>query len=170
LPIASAERTLSTVAASPKATNAREVGRRIRLARIRAGKRQTGLAIEIGLADGGAVWRYEHGQVMPTGERLVKIADVLGVTPEWIMRGDEERSPGTPEPQPPEPAVELYLRDDPTAAVLPPAVVARLRLIRFGESAPSVGAVRALALALLDEVARDGEGLDDTTVRRQRTR
>lgn len=128
---------------------------------------QTALAHAIGLADGGSVWRYENGRALPSGPRLLKMASALGVSPEWIMTGDNPSPQQRAESDAADRAVEAYLRHDPTSKVLPPDLVSALRSIDFRDAAPTVGIVRALALAMLDESQRGGDGIEDTAVRRQ---
>lgn len=64
-----------------------ELGARIATARELKGLNQSDLARALGVAS-QAVWRWEQGRVTPGAARLVEIADVTGVTLDWLLRGD----------------------------------------------------------------------------------
>lgn len=66
-------------------------------ARIRAARRgHKSLSTQPALADAIGIRRenishWETGKAMPSGENLVALARALGVTPEWILHGEESQ-------------------------------------------------------------------------------
>lgn len=69
------------------------IGERIREARERAGLSQTELADRVGVRV-PTMYRYERRGMVPRAATLARIADELGVTPQWIIEGGP-----APEPQ-----------------------------------------------------------------------
>jgi len=70
---------------NPKAI---EVGKRIRQAREAVGMTQIQLGSRVGVSD-AAITQYEGGRNLPRLRRLEAIAEVLGVTTEWLLTGGE---------------------------------------------------------------------------------
>ena len=70
---------------------------RIRLARIDAGLTQTELAGKLGVTQ-STVNRWEGGRHDPSRETSIRIADILGVTVEWIELGDRGQGTGPDSP------------------------------------------------------------------------
>jgi transcriptional regulator with XRE-family HTH domain len=73
----------------------REVGERIADARYQAGRRrgkrwtQREVAKGVGVAE-GTVTAWEAGVQVPEGENLFKLAELLEVSPAWVLRGEDE--------------------------------------------------------------------------------
>lgn len=65
------------------------IGSRIRQARLRKGLKQRALASLVG-TDHVTPWRWEKGDMIPTPARLAKVASALGVTVDWLVKGDTE--------------------------------------------------------------------------------
>lgn len=68
------------------------LGRRLKLARDRAGLSQADLGEKVGRR-GQSIWRYETERSAIEGRLLVRIADVLGVSPTWLVSGRFESTP-----------------------------------------------------------------------------
>lgn len=60
----------------------------MKLARIKKGMTQQELAEKIGVSSNITVSRYESGKLDPPAKRLNKIADVLGVTTDYLLGRD----------------------------------------------------------------------------------
>ena len=67
---------------------AAEIGRRIRDLRFARGWSQNDLARRAGLASRSVVSFYELGDRYPSYETLLRLADVFGVSAEYLLRGD----------------------------------------------------------------------------------
>jgi transcriptional regulator with XRE-family HTH domain len=76
--------------------NRREIGKRIREVRTRLGKSQADFGEVIGGLKKSAVSTYEAGDSMPTVEALSRIAEIGGVTLDWLITGKEEEAPAFP--------------------------------------------------------------------------
>jgi transcriptional regulator with XRE-family HTH domain len=68
------------------------IARRIREARERLGLRVVDVAKALGV-QWNTPQRYETGEMLPSGQRLVQLAAILKVTPEWIQHGDARMEP-----------------------------------------------------------------------------
>ncbi|MBN2138183.1 MAG: helix-turn-helix transcriptional regulator [Sedimentisphaerales bacterium] len=58
-------------------------GKKLKLVRIRAGLQQTELAEKL-KCNSTEIWRYEKGRTQPRPERVVEIANILGVKPDEL--------------------------------------------------------------------------------------
>jgi transcriptional regulator with XRE-family HTH domain len=76
--------------------NRREIGKRIREVRTRLGKSQADFGEVIGGLKKSAVSTYEAGDSMPTVEALSRIAEIGGVSLDWLISGKEKEIPGLP--------------------------------------------------------------------------
>jgi transcriptional regulator with XRE-family HTH domain len=85
--------------------NRREIGKRIREVRTRLGKSQADFGEVIGGLKKSAVSTYEAGDSMPTVEALSRIAEIGGVSLDWLISGKEKEIPGLPV------VADLYRRD-----------------------------------------------------------
>lgn len=65
----------------------RAVGERIRSARVARGFSQEELAEKVSLR-GQTIHRYEKGRLTPSLQALVDLAQVCGVSMEWIATGE----------------------------------------------------------------------------------
>ena len=70
---------------TPRPVEPKDVGKRISLARERAGLKQSDLAETIGVIP-RSMQNYEYGRI--PYRLLDRIADTTGVTKEWILYGD----------------------------------------------------------------------------------
>lgn len=76
-------------------------GQRIREKREALGLSQEKLAHEVQVTR-NTVASWENKDVIPKGETLDKLALALGITADWILRGDRRRGPSSPPmPDPP---------------------------------------------------------------------
>ncbi len=75
-----------TTPSEPRRPQAVALGTRIRDARKTASLSQGDLARKIDVRD-GTVSRYELGDLMPSADVLLLIAQELGVSMEWLMTG-----------------------------------------------------------------------------------
>lgn len=96
---AQSERIYAKIAHQLSEISHKEVGARIRRAKLEAGLSQKGLAKRLGVSS-KTVANYEHGAAKPY-ERLREIAEITAVTRtiddqyEWLLHGDpEEPAPG----------------------------------------------------------------------------
>lgn len=62
------------------------LGERIQKAREERGIAQAEMARRVGVVTTTA-WRWEHGQSTPRPSDLTRLAEVLGVTKEWLENG-----------------------------------------------------------------------------------
>ena len=87
-----------------KPSDSKQMGKRIAEARKRRGLNPNQLARRAGISWANLV-RYEEGKNEPGAGRLLRIADVLGVTVDWLLgrRGAPERE---------EPVTHLDLPDE----------------------------------------------------------
>lgn len=63
------------------------IGRRIVESRQKAGLSQTDLGLKTGIAQ-TQISRYESGRAVPRRAAMMRLAEALGVSPEWLMRGE----------------------------------------------------------------------------------
>ncbi|MDZ7628977.1 MAG: helix-turn-helix domain-containing protein [Parvularculaceae bacterium] len=98
---------------APELNEPRSIGDRIRHARKFAGINQADLAARVGVSQ-PAVANWESGVHDPRRLMLSKIADALGVSPDWLARGD--RSPGEADKQPAAAYLRRPLRHAPVIA------------------------------------------------------
>lgn len=66
------------------------IGERIRNERIKKGWTQNELAWKLGYADKGAISLVELGRRNIDNEMLIKYADVLGVTPTYLLGWEDD--------------------------------------------------------------------------------
>lgn len=66
-------------------------GRRLQSAAEKKKFNQAGLAKELGLTS-GTFSRYWNGERLPPADTLVDVAEQLGVSPRWLIRGSESQS------------------------------------------------------------------------------
>lgn len=80
-----------------KPSDFKQVGKRIAEARQRRGLNRNQLALKTGISHANLV-RYEQGVNEPGAGKLLRIADVLGVTVDWLLgrRGAPEREEARP--------------------------------------------------------------------------
>lgn len=62
------------------------IGERIKSARDAAQLSQYQLAQAIGVTP-NTIWRYEHGEMRPRGDVIVRLAEKLGRPVEWFYQG-----------------------------------------------------------------------------------
>ncbi|MER1780067.1 LexA family protein [Proteus mirabilis] len=67
------------------------IGERIRLRRKELGLTQKALSAKVGVSH-VAISQWEKEETEPTGNNLFSLADALGCTPEFILKGKEENS------------------------------------------------------------------------------
>jgi transcriptional regulator with XRE-family HTH domain len=91
----------------------RSIGDRLRYARKLRGLNQAGLAERVGVSQ-PSVANWESGVHDPRRVMLAKIADVLGVSPEWLASGD--RSAAETDKQPAAAYLRRALRHAPVIA------------------------------------------------------
>lgn len=73
------------------------LGERLKQLRQERGWSQAELAAKVG-ADAGQISRYENGRMTPSAEAVVKIAEVLDVTTDYLLvETSPRRSPHAPE-------------------------------------------------------------------------
>ena len=70
-----------------------KVGERIRQARINAKLTQEDLAKLVGYTSRSSINKIEKGLVDIPRSKIIKIADVLGVSPTFLLFGEEEQPP-----------------------------------------------------------------------------
>lgn len=73
------------------------IGDRVRQARKKRGLSQDALARALEVSK-NTIFRWEAGEVTPRGTNLDRLAQVLGVTSDWLMRGQERASGEAPDP------------------------------------------------------------------------
>ncbi|RJQ50079.1 MAG: XRE family transcriptional regulator [Nitrospiraceae bacterium] len=76
---------------------ANNLGKRIKMARIKAGLSQGELAGKLGIAY-PTLSKYEQGHRTPDSILLGKIAAILGCDPGWLLADEGERQAGYPRP------------------------------------------------------------------------
>ena len=64
------------------------LGRRIKSRRALLALKQADVAAKLGVSD-TTVMKWETGRAMPGRENLFALADTLGVSADWLMRGEE---------------------------------------------------------------------------------
>ena len=62
---------------------------RLKLARLKAGYSQKDLADRVGVTP-GSVSQWEVGRTFPSVKKLVKLADILNITVEEVINGNEK--------------------------------------------------------------------------------
>lgn len=73
---------------------------RLKILRIKARLSQGELADRVGLHQSN-IGRYERGQTVPSADKLKAMADVLGVSTDYLFNGDEESPPSGVAPSSP---------------------------------------------------------------------
>ena len=73
------------------------LGQRLRAAREQRALSQAGLADMVGIRP-HSMWRYESAHVMPSADRLMKLARALSVRVEWLMGGGGPMAQSHPPP------------------------------------------------------------------------
>ena len=68
------------------------------------------LAMQLGISS-TAVWNWVHGNTKPRPEMLVKVAGVLGVSPEWLRDGDRASDRKVTDGSAPQSTVQNVLAD-----------------------------------------------------------
>lgn len=91
---------------TPKPTRNRERGRRIAALRKQLYKTQEEAFGEIGVSY-RTYQGWESGQHEPQGHNLMRLAEYLGTTPDFLLYGEEQ---GRPSPPPPPPDLAERLR------------------------------------------------------------
>lgn len=76
------------------------------------------IAERVGLRGQQAIWRYESGKYVPTGEHLVKLAVLYGVSADFILHGRDEASESTLAIDMAAALAEFAASDDPVASLL----------------------------------------------------
>lgn len=66
----------------------KELGARLRDVRKRSGMTQKGLSSVLAVSQ-HAVWCWESGRMQPTHEHLAALAQVFGVSTDWLLGKDE---------------------------------------------------------------------------------
>ncbi len=74
-----------------------ELGARIRDARTRSGMTQKSLSSILSVSQ-HAVWCWEFGRMKPTPEHLTALAQVFGVSTDWLLGRNEAMALGCPPP------------------------------------------------------------------------
>lgn len=64
------------------------IGRRIAEARKKLRLSQHGLALKLGVT-ANAVTQWETGRTVPDTAKFQQVAECLGVSPEWLLTGDD---------------------------------------------------------------------------------
>lgn len=138
-------------------------GRRVKQRRVLLGLKQRELRDRLGLSETRSVSDYETGKTIPEGERLSALADALSndvhgrCTVDWLVRGDEvfaSREPHVEYEHATLRAVEEFLAHDAVAELLTQDEVQQLRSVRFNDLEPTVGKIRRLAIAIVDDRKR----------------
>jgi len=73
---------------------------RLAIARKRAGLRQAEVAAKLGLASHGTISQWETGNGVPTGEQMMLLPGLYGVSGHWLLTGEGSAYP--------EPVSEAY--------------------------------------------------------------
>ena len=76
-----------------KSTDMQQLGERIKLLRKEKGMSQSSLAEQVGLSY-AQIGRYETKGAQPSAEALKKIANTLGVSPDFLLYGSAEQKAG----------------------------------------------------------------------------
>ena len=91
------------------------------------------------------MWRYESAHITPRAEVLERIADAIGVTARWLLRGDEpDRDEGLNR-KARHPALEEMLSTA-FGQTLPPEIVEELAGIDWHKFEPTVETYMQLAM------------------------
>lgn len=120
---------------------------RIKRLREQRGLSQHALADAAGVR-GHTVYRYEAGHFEPSGQVLDRIAEALGVTSRWLLRGDEPEPETTERDQRRHPALEEMLSTT-FGQMLPPEVVEELTGIAWHKFEPTPETYLQLAMTAL---------------------
>jgi len=72
------------------------LGQRIRQRRKQIGLSQNGLSKAAGVSD-SSISLWESDNTAPRGENLHRLATVLQCSPTWLLFGDEDKTPDTPQ-------------------------------------------------------------------------
>lgn len=131
------------------------IAERIRTARLRLGISQYDLAEAVGIRS-QTVYRYEAGLAFPNTQSIDGLAKALGVSPTWLLRG-EEAADSTAQPVRIHPAL-LELIATPLGKSIPEKIVRDLTKIQWGPVEPSAEIFLQIAKKLLDE---EGSGEHD---------
>ncbi len=67
----------------------REIGARIREARVNKGIAQAALGRTLGRKSSGSMWKYEEGKAGLPPVALAKIAELLDVSLDWLINGND---------------------------------------------------------------------------------
>jgi SOS-response transcriptional repressor LexA len=87
---------------------ANNLGKRIKLARVKAGLSQGELAKQLGIAH-PTLSKYERGHRIPDSVLLGRIARILGCDPGWLLADEGEKTAGYPAVSATLPAVRIPL-------------------------------------------------------------
>ncbi len=68
-----------------------EVGDRIKRLRETKGLEQSDLADMLGYKSQSTISKWESGTNLPTGKNMIKLAQIFGVTSDYILDGEEEK-------------------------------------------------------------------------------
>lgn len=67
-----------------------EVGQRIKKLRENKGLEQLDLASMLGYKSQSTISKWESGTNLPTGKNMIKLAQIFGVTSDYILDGESE--------------------------------------------------------------------------------
>lgn len=71
-------------------TTHKEIGLRIRNLRECKGLEQSDLANKLGYKSQSTISKWEKGINLPSGKNMIKLAQIFGVTSDYILDGDED--------------------------------------------------------------------------------
>lgn len=72
-------------------TTHKEVGDRIKRLREAKGLEQSDLADMLGYKSQSTISKWESGTNLPTGKNMIKLAQIFGVTSDYILDGEEQK-------------------------------------------------------------------------------